>query len=94
MPAEAVQEREFFVVANSGAAPFFSDTTKGFVGGLTAVLALEAFKEEYSHPCGLYSAGIWLDANAYEKETEPLATYLSEKAKKAELLRQGEPAHD
>ena len=92
MPAETVREREFFVVAHSGAAPFFSDTTKEFVEGRTAALALEAFKEQYSHPCGLYSAGIWLDANAYEKNAEPLATYISEKAEEAELLRQQEPA--
>ena len=94
MPAEAVREREFFVVANSGAAPFFSDTSKEFVEGPDAVLALEAFKEKYSHPCGLYSASIWLDANAYEKQVEPLATYISEEAEKAELLRQQESAHD
>ena len=78
---------EFFVVANSGAAPFFSDTSKQFVEADTPELALEAFKDAYSHPCGLYSAVVWQDANAYEKKAEALATYLSEKAKKAEATQ-------
>lgn len=76
--------REFFVVANSKAAPFFSDTSKTFVDGHTPKQVLEAFRERYSHPCGLYSVGVWKDANAYQKDEKPLARYLSDKANKDE----------
>ncbi len=76
--------REFFIVANSKAAPFVSDTKKTFVDGDTPEQALETFTAGYSHPCGLYSAGVWKDANAYQKNKEPLARYLSDKAQKDE----------
>ena len=72
--------REFFVVANSFAAPFFSDTSTEFVKGEKPELALLSFVEGYSHPCGLYSAALYANANAYHKGEVPLASWLSNHA--------------
>lgn len=72
--------KEFFIVANSFAAPFVSDTSTGFVKGETPELALLSFVGGYSHPCGLYSAALYTDANTYHKGEAPLARWLSNHA--------------
>jgi hypothetical protein len=71
---------EFYVVTNSNAAPFVSDTSAKFVGAETPKEALDITVENYSHPCGLYAAAVWLDANSKVKGEEPLLKWLSEKA--------------
>lgn len=71
---------EYFVVANSFAAPFFSDRSTDFAQGETPTLALLSFAETYSHPYGLYSAAIYGSANAYHKNKPALARWLSNHA--------------
>ena len=73
---------EYFVVANSNAAPFWSDTTKEFVEAASPEEALNAFVQTYSHPAGLFAAQVYRDANAYEKRDDPLVRWLSERAHK------------
>jgi|WetSurMetagenome_2_1015567.scaffolds.fasta_scaffold895905_2 hypothetical protein len=72
----------FFVVANSCAAPFFSDTSTEFVSGKTPWHAMENFKDSYDHPAGLYGANLYKDANAYHGGDKPLIRFISDKAKK------------
>ena len=67
---------EYFITANSFAAPFFSDTSEKFVSAETPASALEKFAAEYSHPCGLYAAFCYESADAYHKSAKPLAKWL------------------
>jgi len=70
---------EYFIVANSFAAPFFSDTVTGFVESETPEEALKVFRTKFRHPCGLYAAVCYKDANAKEKGEPPLGRWLSDK---------------
>jgi hypothetical protein len=72
-----MSETEFFIVANSFAASFFSDTSEKFVTAPSAKDALEKFAREYKHPAGLYAALCYRDANARAKGEKPLAKWLS-----------------
>lgn len=74
--------KEYFVVANSNAAPFFSDESTHYVSADSPESALGKFMVSYTHPCGLYSANVYANADAYHKHTEPLAIYRSPKAQK------------
>ena len=67
---------EYFVIANSFAAPFFSDTSEAFVMGSTPEEALASFVRNYDHPCGLYAAMLYADATAYHKKQNPLLKWL------------------
>lgn len=69
-------EHEYFYVANSNAAPFFSDTIISFVKAQTASGACEKVKKDYKHPAGLYALGIYSDATAYHKGEQPILTWL------------------
>lgn len=73
---------EYFIVANSFAAPIISDTTMKHVEGDTPDNALLNFVESYKHPCGLYAASCFESADAYYKKRDSLATWLSNHAKK------------
>ncbi|KKK95935.1 hypothetical protein LCGC14_2667850 [marine sediment metagenome] len=75
---------EFFVYANSNAAPFVSDSSREFVEASTPKEALRVFRKNYTHPCGLFAAAVYADANAYHKQDKPLVCWLSRKAKKQE----------
>ena len=66
----------FFIYANSFAAAFFSDDSTSFVEADNPAHALEKFAEDYKHPCGLYAAICYRDANAYHKGEKPLAKWL------------------
>jgi hypothetical protein len=66
---------EYFVVADSFAAPFFSDQSERYVEGENPHAALEQFAADYAHPCGLYSANLYASADAYHKKAEPLARW-------------------
>ena|SRR6266567_956656 len=66
---------EFFITANSFAAPFFSDTTEKFVEAETAEEALRTFAESYTHPAGLFAAVAYKDANDMKKGRKPLAKW-------------------
>jgi hypothetical protein len=67
---------EYFIVANSFAAPFFSDDSTSFIEANSPREALESFASNYKHPCGLYAAVCYRDANAREKGEKPLAKWL------------------
>jgi len=71
---------EYFIIANSFAAPFFSDTSHCFQEGENPKEALELFVQKYNHPCGLYAAMLYKDANAYHKGENPLLKWLSNHA--------------
>ena len=68
--------KEYFIVSNSFAAPFFSDTSTGYQAAPHAEKALEVFAEEYKHPCGLFSANVYESADAYHKGEKRLAQWL------------------
>ena len=67
---------EYFIIANSFAAPICSDTSDKFVVADTPRAALEKFAAGYSHPAGLYSAACYADANAERKGAKPLAKWM------------------
>lgn len=67
---------EYFIKAQSFAAPFCSDESQGFISADSPADALEVFARKYSHPCGLYSAFCYKDANAEAKGHKPLAKWL------------------
>ena len=67
--------KEYFIVANSFAAPFVSDTSMEFVKSSSPEKALEEFRELYSHPCGLYSAYCYNSSDSYHKGQKPLTVY-------------------
>lgn len=62
--------------ANSNAAPFFSDTSEGFIDDETPMDALEKVVSEYDHPCGLFAVVILEPTPA----NKILARYLSKRA--------------
>lgn len=71
---------EYFIVANSNAAPFISDRSTHYVVDVTVQKALETFIAKYDHPCGLFAANVYLSADAYHKGQKPLVAWRSEKA--------------
>ncbi len=68
--------KEYFVMTNSFAAPFFSDTDSIFVMAENPSAALEHVAAAYKHPCGLYAAVCYESADAYHKNSEPLAKWI------------------
>ncbi|MBV6342780.1 hypothetical protein [Candidatus Magnetobacterium casense] len=72
--------KEYFIVANSFAALFFSDTTVKFVMGSSPEEAMEIFVKNYSHPCGLYAANLYKNSNEYHKGNKPLVRWMSNEA--------------
>jgi hypothetical protein len=73
---------EYFVKTNSFAAPFVSDRSSRFVTADTPEEAMDIVIQEYSHPCGLYSAYLYTDANAEAKDQKALVKWHSEKCAK------------
>ncbi len=69
-------EKEYFIIGNTFAAPFFSDTLKRFIKAETPEKALMKFIEECTHPCGIYSANCYESADACEKNEKPLSKWL------------------
>lgn len=67
---------EYFISANSFAAPFFSDNSEAFIKAKSPEAALKKFVSGYKHPCGLYAAAVYADPNAYHKGSKPLAKWL------------------
>lgn len=78
---------EFFIVANSNAAPIVSDTSETYVEAETADGALVEFVAQYEHSFGLYSCNVYENADAYRKREEPLAKWRSKRAMAQEALR-------
>lgn len=67
---------EYFIEANSFAAPFFSDTSEHWIEANNPKEALEKLAIEYTHPCGLFAAVCYKDANARYKGQKPIAKWL------------------
>ena len=82
-------EKEYFVVTNSFAAPFFSDQGNMFVTAISPQEALEIATKRYTHPCGLYSAGCYASADAYHKGQKVLARWLRNLVIEQERLTKG-----
>lgn len=83
-----MKQKEFFIVSNSFAAPFVSDTGTGFVKANNPEEALETFAAKYSHPCGLYCAVVFNSANDYHKGKKALAQWLcNAEIKKQEVTK-------
>lgn len=70
----------FFVVANSNAAPIVSDTSHTWVEGDTPAEAMSNFVATYSHPCGLFAANLYADANSYHSSEDPIEQWRSQRA--------------
>ena len=68
--------KTYYYQTNSKAAPFFSDTNKGFVEAESAMEALKKIVSGYTHPCGLFSAAIMLP----EPSEKVVARFLSASA--------------
>lgn len=77
---------EYFILANSFAAPFFSDTSTSFESADTPEKALEQFAKNYKHPAGLFAAVCYESADAYHKDKPPLAEWLSNHAIEKEKI--------
>lgn len=67
---------EFYVKANTFAAPFFSDTLDGFIEADSADEALIRFVADCDHPAGVYSAVAYDSADAERKGEKHLAQWL------------------
>lgn len=68
---------EYFIVANSFAAPFCSDTSEHYIEATSPVDALNALERNYKHPAGLYAAAVYSSHKAYTQGEKPLARYES-----------------
>jgi type 1 glutamine amidotransferase len=84
---------EFFIQANSFAAPFVSDTSDVYVEADTPEAALEAFAADYRHPCGLYAAEVYPSADAMHKGRKPLARWVCNHELARRRLTKGKEAH-
>jgi len=75
-----LQTKVFQYHTNSNAAPFFSDSSEGFIEATDPMAALKKVVQDYEHPAGLLAAEI--------REPTPknptLAVYLSAKAATSE----------
>lgn len=69
--------KEYFIVANSFAAPFFSDRSNEYIKARNPKEALKKFAAQYKHPCGLYCANCYASADDYHKGKDFLAQWLS-----------------
>jgi hypothetical protein len=67
---------EYFIVANSFAAPFVSDQSEHFEEAKSPRKALEAFAGRYSHPARLFAADCYASATDYHKGKPALARWL------------------
>lgn len=73
--------KKYFYVTKSNAAPFFSDEEMGSVRADTPRNALNKIRENYSHPAGLYAAGVWKNFERYIKGDRHLVRWLSKRAR-------------
>ena len=67
---------EYFIVANSFAAPFVSDQSESFEDAESPKKALESFVARYSHPARLFAADCYESATDFHKGKPPLARWL------------------
>jgi len=79
---------EYFIVANSFAAPFCSDQSTAYAKGESPEAVLRAFAVKYTHYAGLYAAVCYASADAYHKNQKSLATWLcNSELKKQEVTK-------
>jgi hypothetical protein len=78
--AGAKESKEYFVNANSFAAPFFSDMSNHFVKEASPKKAMLKFVKEYKHPCGLYAANLYKNSDDYHKGKDPLVRWVCNEA--------------
>lgn len=81
--------KEFFIVANSFAAPFCSDTSTHFSTAFDGVKALEKFAKRYSHPAGLFSAAAYNSAEEYHKGAGAVAVWVCNLERESEKVTKG-----
>ncbi len=67
---------EYFIVANSFAAPFVSDTSESFQEADSPENALKLFAARYSHPARLFAAACYSSATDFHKGKASLARWL------------------
>jgi hypothetical protein len=84
---------EYFIDANSYAAPFVSDNSTKYVEADTPQEALEKFAADYKHPAGLYVAFAYESADDMHKGKYPLARWLSNKQIRIEELTEGKGSY-
>lgn len=72
--------KEYFIVANSFAAPFVSDQSTHFQEGESPEDALTRFARTYRHPAGLYAANAYESADSYHKNGPIVAKWRSNQA--------------
>jgi hypothetical protein len=85
--------REYFIRANSFAAPFFSDESSSYVEADDPRSALETFAAAYTHPCGLYAAVCYASADAYYKKQPALAKWFCNHEIEKQRLTKDTPAY-
>lgn len=78
---------EYFIIANSFAAPFFSDTSNGYVLADTPQNALLKFIKKYKHPAGLFAAIVFNNADDYHKNKPHLVRWMSNAAKYGQTIK-------
>lgn len=85
--------QEFFIDANSNAAPFFSDNVSKFVTANTPEEALLNFISSKPHPCGIYAAVAYKSSYAKMKGEKPIARWLCNFAIQKDKLTEGISAY-
>jgi hypothetical protein len=83
-----MNQREYFVAANSFAAPVVSVTSTQHIVASGPLEALERFIADYRNPAALFAASVYESADAYHKAAEPLGRWMSNAAAR----RSGKPA--
>lgn len=68
---------EFFVKAQTFAAPFCSDELVRYIPGEDPVEAVEAWVESRPHPCGIYYAAVYANADDMHRGRKPLCEWKS-----------------
>lgn len=81
---------EFFIVANSNAAPMVPDQSTYYQEAESSASAIERFVADYKHPFGLYSAAAYYSADEFHKGRPPAVRWLSHKALVAQSERKGQ----
>jgi hypothetical protein len=90
MPPTVGGRMEYFVFANSFAAPFVSDSSTDFVQADAPLDALKKFVADYKHPAGLYFAALFASSDDYHKGRTPLAKWTcNHEIKLAEMRKKG-----
>lgn len=91
--SERRPKMEYFIQANSFAAPFFSDTSTHYVYAKSPEAALEALAKTYNHPAGLFAADCYASADDMHKGKKPLARWLCNRKQAEQSATRGMGAY-